>query len=485
MKKTLLLLWAVFGMAVFTLTAQKSKPEIPWKHGKLQVSENGRYLQHADGTPFFYLGETGWLMPERLNRDEVGFYLNCCKNAGFNVVQVQTINGVPAMNVYGQYSHPHGYDFSSLRREVDEKDGVYSYWDHMDHIVQTAERNGIYIGMVCIWGGLVKAGLMDVKQAEAYGKFLAERYRNSPNIIWIIGGDQRGDIKTEVWDALARTIRRYDSGHVMTYHPRGRTCSATFFNDREWLDFNMFQSGHRRYGQRKGDGDYTIAENTEEDSWRYVESSLAMKPMKPVLDGEPSYEGIPQGLHDVNEVRWNAADCRRYAYWSVFAGACGHTYGNNSIMQFYRPGYGAAYGAEEPWYEALKNPGFHQMQYLKRLVLAFPYMERVPDQTIVVGENGERYERLIATRGNDYLWVYSYTGRPVRVDLTKIAGAKKKCWWYLPSDGSLTYIGEYESKADAEFVPDAPYGAGNDRVLIAVDASKDYIQEAWTALPTR
>ncbi len=73
MRKILLLLWLVFGMTAFSLTARKSKPEIPWKHGKLQVSENGRYLQHADGTPFFYLGETGWLMPERLNRDEVGF----------------------------------------------------------------------------------------------------------------------------------------------------------------------------------------------------------------------------------------------------------------------------------------------------------------------------------------------------------------------------------------------------------------------------
>ena len=60
----------------------------------------------------------------------------------------------------------------------------------------------------------------------------------------------------------------------------------------------MFQSGHRRYGQRFGDGDYPIEENTEEDNWRFVERSLAMKPMKPVIDGEPIYEEIPHGLHD-------------------------------------------------------------------------------------------------------------------------------------------------------------------------------------------
>lgn len=110
----------------------------------------------------------------------------------------------------------------------------------------------------------------------------------------------------------------------------------------------MFQSGHRRYGQRFGDGDYPIEENTEEDNWRFVERSMATNPMKPVIDGEPIYEEIPHGLHDENELRWKDYDVRRYAYWSVFAGSFGHTYGNNSIMQFIKPGVGGAYGAKEP-----------------------------------------------------------------------------------------------------------------------------------------
>ena len=46
-----------------------SQIQKPWDHGKLQVSDNQRFLQHADGTPFFWLGETAWLMPQRLKRD--------------------------------------------------------------------------------------------------------------------------------------------------------------------------------------------------------------------------------------------------------------------------------------------------------------------------------------------------------------------------------------------------------------------------------
>ena len=194
----------------------------------------------------------------------------------------------------------------------------------------------------------------------------------------------------------------------------------------------MFQSGHRRYGQRNGDGDYPIEENTEEDNWRFVEASQAKTPLKPVIDDEPIYEDSPQGLHDPNETRWNQHDVRRYAYWSVFAGSFGHSYGHNDIMQFIRPGYGASFGADgrkKAWWDALEDPGFNQMKYLKNLMLTFPFFERVPDQSVIAGTNGERYDRAIATRGNDYLLVYNYSGRPMQIDLSKISGAKKNAWW--------------------------------------------------------
>lgn len=287
-------------------------------------------------------------------------------------------------------------------------------------------------------------------------------------------GDICGDVKTEVWQALAETIKSIDSRHLMTFHPRGRTSSAKWFNQVSWLDFNMFQSGHRRYGQEKGEKNYPIKENTEEDNWQYVAMSQAESPLKPVLDGEPIYEDIPQGLHDPAEPRWNAADVRRYAYWSVFAGSCGHTYGHNSIMQMLKPGVNPAYGARKMWYEALKDPGFRQMQYLKKLMLTFPYFERVPDQKVIEGDIGERYDRIVATRGKDYILIYNYSGRPMEINLSLISGKKKNAWWYNPSDGTLAYIGEFNDGITG-FRYDGAYMNGGDRVLIVVDASKDYI----------
>ena len=177
MKKFKILPFLLLLLSLSTSVAAQKKTQktyIPWSNGKLVVSEEGRYLKHENGTPFFWLGETGWLLPECLNREEAAYYLENCKQAGYNVVQIQTMNQVPSINIYGQYSLPDGFNFKNI-----DKKGVYGYWDHMDYIIKTAEKKGIYIGMVCIWGTPVDDGLMNVKEAQAYGKFLAERYKDA------------------------------------------------------------------------------------------------------------------------------------------------------------------------------------------------------------------------------------------------------------------------------------------------------------------
>ncbi|MBQ0073450.1 MAG: glycoside hydrolase family 140 protein [Prevotella sp.] len=436
----------------------------------LQVSENQRYLQYTDGTPFFWLGDTGWLLPVCLDRGGAKGYLTECGKKGFNVVQIQVLSGVPSINWYGQMSNiskTNPWDFTNIDRE-----GVYGYWDHMDYIIEEAERQGIYIGMVPIWGGLVKAGLLDIDGAKAYGKFLAKRYGNKPNIIWIIGGDIQGDIKPEIWETLATAIKSLDKRHLMTYHPRGRYTSAKWWSKADWIDFHMYQSGHRAYGQRMGNKDYPIPDNTEEDCWMYIDSTWAYKPIKPVVDGEPSYEDIPIGLHFADGPRWKANDVRRYAYWNVFAGAFGHTYGHNAIMQMHTPGKAVAYANTcKNWWEAQNDSGYVSMQYLKALMLAMPFFERIPDQSIIYKNNGTQYNRLIATRGKDYILVYDYTGRDMDIDLSKISGTTKNVWWMDAATGDLQYLGEHKGKKNFK----ALHLSSTDGVLIAIDSAKEYL----------
>lgn len=484
-KRLLLALGIILGLhaASPTEVLGKAAPRmpLPWDNGNLMVSANGRFLLFENSQPFFWLGDTGWLLPERLNRDEAGYYLKHCHEAGFNVVQVQVLNDVPSFNIYGKMSNPSGWDLSKA-----DPDGTYSYWDHLDYIIDAAANYGIYIGMVAIWGSQIKNGHINEAQAKTYGQFLANRYKDKPNIVWIMGGDIEGDIHPEVWNALATTIKAIDHNHLMTYHPRGRYTSARWWSKAPWIDFHMFQSGHRRYGQRMGNAFYPIPDSTEEDNWMYVDSTWSHKPIKPVIDGEPSYENIPIGLHDPSEGRWKAADVRRYAYWSVFAGSCGHTYGHNSIMQMLRPGIATGYGtdgAEKPWYVAMEDSGYNEMKYLKALMLAMPYFTRIPDQSIVIG-NGLRYDRLSATRGNDYLMVYSYRSDRMKIDLRKITGKKKNLWWMDAATGTLTFMGTVDNGVHDIRLPKNASEQPGDGVLIAIDATKEYISKQQTTILT-
>jgi len=454
---TLLLLILIIGAC--TSKTQTEKKGL----SALKVSGNQRYLLDEKGKPFFWLGDTGWLLFSKLNREDAEKYLADRSAKGYNVIQIMMLHTLGAKNIYGD---------SALVKQNVAKPVVtegstyadstqYDFWDHMDFVIDKAAEKGLYVGLVPIWGSNVKSGRVSRTDASTYAAWIANRYKDRSNIIWLNGGDIMGSDSINTWKAIGNTLNEVDTTHLITFHPFGRKASSIWFHNENWLDFNMFQSGHRRYNQDSIDWAFG------EDNWKYVENDYAKIPAKPTIDGEPSYEGIPQGLHDTLQPFWKAEDVRRYAYWSVFAGGFGFTYGHSAVMQFHKPtDKGAAYGAKKYWTEAINDPGAGQMQFLKKLMLSRPFLERVPDQSLIAGENGLKYERLIATRGNDYVLIYTYTGRNIPVLMGKIAGSKVKASWYKPTDGSTTEIGEFENTGTHEFDPPGEPANGNDWVLI-------------------
>jgi hypothetical protein len=439
------------------------------KNEILKVSENGRYLTKG-GQPFFWMADTGWLLFNKLTREQALAYLEDRKQKGFNVVQAMVLHTVSSVNIYGDsalvnanVANPAITPGNSFTDSVQ-----YDFWDHVDYVIDQAREKGIYVALVPIWGNNVKSKKVNFEQAKMYASFLGKRYRNKTNIIWLNGGDIKGSEMQNIWQIIGSTLKESDPNHLITFHPRGRTGSSEWFHEAKWLDFNMVQSGHRRYDQ-----DTTAKEQWHfgEDNWRYIEKDYNRKPAKPTVDGEPSYEGIPQGLHDVNEPRWKDADLRRYAYWSVFAGAFGFTYGNNSVIQMYNPkDKDAAYGAIVSWQEALNDPGAGQMIHLKSLMLSKgtkSYFSRVPDQSVIADfGDGEKYNRLMATRTDQCILIYTYTGRKIPVKMGVLKGGHLMASWFNPRNGKTSRIGRIENKGLLTFEPPGEEKNGNDWVLI-------------------
>lgn len=429
---------------------------------KLRVSENGRFLVHEDGSPFFWLGDTGWLLFSKLTTAEADAYLQDRKDKGFNVIQAMVLHTLHAVNRYGDSALVNKNVATPNLTAQAGSDGL-GYWAFVDYVVARAAEKGLYMALVPVWGSNVKEGGVRAEQAETYARFLGDRYKEHDNVIWLNGGDIHGNDSTAVWQTIGRTLREVDPDKLITFHPRGRTSSTDWFHGEDWLDFNMFQSGHRRYDQ---DTSANEPHHYGEDNWRYVQYDYSLSPAKPTIDGEPSYEGIPQGLHDPEEPRWEDHHLRRYAYWSVFAGAFGFTYGHNSVMQMLgEADTSADFGATELWTSAIHAPGAGQMQHLKALMLSRPFLERVPDQTLLAS-NGERYGYRVATRGNTYAFIYTYNGGDIHLHLGKIEGNRVSASWFNPRTGETEAIGEFANEGVHTFRAPGETAEGNDWVLI-------------------
>lgn len=445
---------------------------------RLRVSENQRFLVTENGDPFFWLGDTAWEIFHRLTREEAAFYFAARQRQGFTVIQAVTLaefDGLNTSNAYGKRP--------LINNNLTQPNK--SYFSYVDEVIEMAAAHGLYVGLLPTWGDKVNRRqwgvgpvIFDEQNAQIYGRFLGERYRDHTNIIWILGGDRtpvfEKDGETDdyrpLWRAMATGLKE-GAGRdaLMTYHPQGRTTSSTWLHDESWLDFNMMQSGHG------GGPDLPV--------WTMIDHDYHLFPTKPVLDGEPNYED-----HPINPSRdWDPAnghyrdhDVRKQLYRSVFAGGFGVTYGHHSIWQFCGPRHAGHNHTDRTWLEALERPGANQVRYLRALIESRPFLTRIPDQSMITSENGDRGEQMRATRDvhGSYGMIYLPRTRPVAVQLDKLAADEVRAWWFSPRTGQLSHIGKFKTTAAVTFTPP---GDGPDWVLALDDATLTWLPPGVTA----
>lgn len=439
---------------------------------KLKVSENRRFLVKEDGKPFFYLADTGWELFHRLSRDEAVKYLQNRADRKYSVIQAVALAELDGLNDPNAHGDKPLLDNDPTKPDVtpgaDPNDAAqYDYWDHVDYVVDEAAARGIYTAMLPTWGDKwnKKWGVGPVvftpANAETYGEFLGRRYKDKA-IIWVLGGDRNpeADEHLAITRAMAKGLKKGDGGnHLMTFHPTGGNTSSKWFHADAWLDFNMQQNGHC----------------ADAPVWERLAKDRDLTPTKPVMDGEPIYEDHPICFKP-KELGYSADyEVRRLAYWDVFSGAHGHTYGNHAVWQMYAPNRKPINGPQAPWYEAINRPGAAQMQYVRVLIESRPFLIRIPDQSVLASDAGTGAERFQATRGSDgsYAFVYSPSGKPFTVRMDKISGGKARGYWYDPRTGEAKLIGSFPAKGTKEFTPPSN-GKGNDWVLVLDDEKKKF-----------
>ncbi len=338
------------------------------RHGPLQMSGNRRYLEHLDGQPFFWLGDTWWMgLCKRLGWPGDFHKLTVDRaQKGFTVIQI--VAGIyPDMPAFDERSvneagFPWEEGFTRIRP---------SYFDMADLRIHHLVKNGLLPCILGCWGYYLP--VMGIEKMKQHWRYLVARYGSYP-VVWCLAGegtmpyylskqrDEDREFQKKGWTELGHYLRSIDPyHHPLTIHPTDTARDQV--EDTLCLDLDMLQTGH---------GDRGSIPNTI----RLVNAAYARTPTIPVLNSEVCYEGIGEACRQ---------EIQRFMFWvCMLSGACGHTYGANGIWQVntadqpYGPSpHGMTWG-NTPWEEASQLPGSGQVGIGKQLLERYEWWDFEP-----------------------------------------------------------------------------------------------------------
>lgn len=351
-----------------------------FRRGAIQVSTNGRYFEHADGTPFLWLADT-WYTCLTKRMDYPGMLETLVADRvekGFSVVEMSIGLGpeTPAFDPRdeNEAGYPWEDDFTSIRP---------AYFDEADRKIQYIVESGLVPCLIGSWGYYLK--WMGTEKMKRHWRYLIARYGGYP-LFWCLAGEcnmpfygskqpERGQdvamLKRE-WTNVADYVRRTDPyRHPLTTHSNAFHSSRSQLEDGSLLDFELPQAGHG-------------------DTGRYAELHLAArhyiniigaKPSVPVISAEAFYEGI---------MGRNFADVQRFLFWSsLMSGSAGHTYGTiavaltNSENGTFGPHPSGTMWDDHIWEQAIHFLGSAHVGAGKRILERFDWWRLEPSQALI------------------------------------------------------------------------------------------------------
>lgn len=343
-------------------------------HGPLTVRAGERFLRHADGTPFFWLGDTWWMgLTTRLAwPDEFAKLTADRKAKGFTVVQIVAglYPDMPAFDPRGanEAGQPWEANYARIRPE---------YFDAADKKINHLVEQGIVPCVVGAWG--FHLPWLGVEKMGKHQRYVYARWGSLP-IVWCGAGElslpfylspgfpnNPGNQIVE-WRQVLGYMRSINAfGRLVTSHPNGIAPNSIkgFLGEPTLVDFDMLQTPH---GQLEAVGPSVTA----------ARRSYAAKPVMPIVNAEPSYEMLFDRT---------PASVTRRVFWGCWAsGITGYTYGANGIWQLNRKDkpygnspWGGGYG-KISWDEAMHLPGSAQVAMAKKLLTEYPWQTFEPHQ---------------------------------------------------------------------------------------------------------
>ncbi|MGQ9515212.1 MAG: apiosidase-like domain-containing protein [Thermoproteota archaeon] len=292
------------------------------------------------------------------------------------------------------------------------------YFENVDRILSIGQE----IGLIFVLGVFhqLQISHITMDNARKYAEWIANRYRNEPNIIWTMYPQAKQEFVPIVRE-LASGLKDGDGGkHMITVHPDPSPASSSFIHKESWLAFNMIQTCI----------DYDLI-------YRMVTEDYGRKPVKPVVMAEGGYEGLEFGKVQT------PLDIRRQAYWSQLAG--GHySYGHNDN-----------WSSPYSWKSWIDSPGSLNMLIFRKIITGCQeWWNLIPDQSIFAGGESSGYTLNVAARSKSGEWILAYlssrTTVSIKLDKITVDDVVEASWIY-PITGNRKKIGRFSNEGVQSF----------------------------------
>ncbi|MBI1277485.1 MAG: DUF4038 domain-containing protein [Anaerolineaceae bacterium] len=398
------------------------------QHGPIQVSANRRYLTHADGTPFLWLGDTAWNGHLLSTPDEWAHYLRERVRQKFTAVQWVVTHWLASPNGDMNNQKP----FEGIEKIALNP----SFFQRLDHYVEKTYRAGLLLVPVMLWAAEWRdtehnpGFYLPEDQATRLGRYMVARWGAYP-VAWILPGDSdyRG-AKAERWKRIGQGIFG-DTVHApVSLHPAGMHWNGDDFRNEAWLDILGYQSGH-------GDDDETLA-------WLVCgppATDWQTEPPRTFINLEPPYE---DHIAYQSKERITADNTRRALYWSLLVSPpAGVTYGGHGVWGWddgtSPPVAHPNTGIPKPWQQALLLPGAEQIRYLSDLFESIQWWRLVPTPELLAAQPGEQDHSLFITAAksteNDLIVVYTPRAREFTLNMNGLPD-DLSAMWFDPRSGA-------------------------------------------------
>lgn len=395
------------------------------RHGPVQISENRRYFVHADGTPFFWLGDTAWNGALKSTEEGWKTYLENRVDKGFTGIQFVTTQWRAALsNAEGETAYS-GYEAISIHP---------AFFDRIDARIDEVNRRGLLAAPVMLWalGDKKKVpGHLPIEEASRLAAYIRARY-HAHNVIWLLGGDGSYEDAPEKWKTIGQNVFGDLEDHApVTLHGQGMSWPFDAFWDQGWLDFAGYQSGH--------DNDAAAVE------WIYdgpVSMWWQRTPTRPIVNLEPPYED--HRAYSSGD-RLSAFDVRRAIYLSLLnAPPVGVSYGAHGIWSWEpsarEPLNHEGSGKARPWREAVDLPGGHDLRHVAGLFASVDWWTLRPDSEIIEEQPfpGDPLRHVSASSSEDGTLAVIYLPAGGTVELAPgTLGDGLAAAWFNPREGGF------------------------------------------------